>query len=198
MKYVIMADGNMKRWDAGCDTPKHLLKIEDETLLERLVRQIHCTDINCQIIITSHNKQYEIPGAVRYEPQNNYLEIDRFTWEIIEDDICFLYGDTYYIDDVIEQISRTKTDGLHFIGTEKSIIAVIVHDGELFKQHINRVKQYYKLGKITDCKGWQVYQSYAGVSFGHRSMGYAFTLVSDENCDFNTLQEYKDFLSKRK
>lgn len=198
MKYVIMADGDMKRWRAGCDTPKHLLRVDGETLLSRLVRQLHENDGAAQVIITSHDSRYEVPGATRHEPQSNHLEIDRFTWELIEDDMCFLYGDTFYTDGAVRTICRTRTDALYFVGTERSIVAVIVHDAQLLRTHILRAKEAFLAGTIKDCRGWQVYQSYVGQSFGAPRIGPSYMRLTDETCGFNTWQDYQDFIAERK
>ena len=95
MKYIIMADGKGTRWNNYGNTTKHLYEINGESLLARTVRLLRENNVS-DIIITSHNPKYEIDGAKRYEPKNNVLEIDRFTYELIEDDVCFLYGDTFY------------------------------------------------------------------------------------------------------
>ena len=198
MKYVIMADGDMKRWRTDCDTPKHLLRVGGETLLERLVRQLHENDETAQVIITSHDRRYEVPGATRYEPRNNHLEIDRFTWELIQDDICFLYGDTYYTDEAVRTICRTMTDALHFVGTDRSIVAVVAHDAELLRRHILQAREAFLSGAIQECRGWQVYQSYVGQAFGPPRIGPAFTRLSDGTCGFNTWQDYQIFLERGK
>ena len=79
MKYIIMADGKGTRWQNYNDIPKHLIEIGGETLLGRTVRLLKEGDPNCDVIITSHDSRYEIPGAQRHEPLNNDLKIDRFT-----------------------------------------------------------------------------------------------------------------------
>ena len=38
MKYIIMADGQGNRWDNFNNIPKHLIEINNETLLSRTVR----------------------------------------------------------------------------------------------------------------------------------------------------------------
>lgn len=197
MKYVIMADGDMKRWNMVCGIPKHMVKIGNETLLERLVRQLHAVESDCQIIITSHNSSYQVAGAVRYEPQNNRMEIDRFTWELIEDDVCFLYGDTYYTDEAVRIICETKTNEMYFIGTESSIVAVKAHSAQLLRYHITRVKDAFLAGECDDCRGWQVYQSYTEQPFDHLQIEKSFTKLSDETCGFNTWQDYQNFLKRR-
>lgn len=77
MNYIIMADGKGTRWNNYGDIPKHFIKVEGETLLARTVRLLHEYDPGCRVTITSHDPRYEVEGAVRYEPKNNVLEIDR-------------------------------------------------------------------------------------------------------------------------
>ena len=101
MKYIIMADGKGTRWNNYNNIPKHFIEVDGEMLLARTVRLLHLFDKECEVIITSHDERYEVEGATRYEPKENVLEIDRFTRELIEDNICFLYGDTYYSEESI-------------------------------------------------------------------------------------------------
>lgn len=189
MKYIIMADGYGTRWKNYNNIPKHLIEIGGETLLARTVRLLKEAEPECSITITSHNPKYEVPGAVRYEPQNNVLELDRFTVELLEDDVCFLYGDTYYTDSAMAQILSTPAQELMFFGNTRSIVAVKVHDAKLFRQHFDRVRQLFLDGKIQECKGWQIYQSYANLPFGERVVGPNYVLLKDETRDINSPQE---------
>ena len=192
MKYIIMCDGKGTRWKNYKDIPKHFVKINGEPLIKRTVRQLNERENNCQIIITSHDKRYEIEGSTRYEPLNNFLEIDRFTEELIEDDICFLYGDTYYPDEVIDSIISEKASDILFFGNNKSIVAIKIKDGNLFKKHVSRVRKLFLDGKIKSCKGWQVYQSFAGLEFDKKQIGEKFVLVNKDTIDFNTPKEYEN------
>lgn len=189
MKYIIMADGKGTRWNNYQDIPKHFIKVEGETLLARTVRLLRSFDLNCQIIITSHDPRYEIEGAVRHEPQNNVLEIDRFTRELIEEDVCFLYGDTYYSKSAIQSIVGTKTEDLMFFGNERSIVAVKVKDAELFKYHVDRVRNLFLQGKIKKCIGWQVYQSFMGLSFDEKKIAGNYIYMEDGTRDFNSPED---------
>ena len=84
MKYIIMADGEGKRWKNYNGLPKHLIPVDGEPIIKRTIDQIRSIDDRGDIIITSHNESYEFEGAKRYEPESNHLEIDRFTEELIE------------------------------------------------------------------------------------------------------------------
>ena len=190
MKYIIMADGKGTRWNNYHNIPKHLIEIGGETLLARTVRLLRENDARADIVITSHDPRYEGPGARRYEPQNNHLEIDRFTEELIADDVCFLYGDTFYSESVIQKIADTPAEKLLFFGNERSIVAIKVADGALFRQHVDRVRALFLAGKIEKCIGWQVYQSFEGLPFGEKTIAADYILIQDGTEDFNSPEDY--------
>jgi choline kinase len=193
MKYVIMADGQGKRWNNHKGTPKHFIKVDGETLIARTVRLLNEYDKEGQVIITSHDKRYEIDGATRYEPLNNVMEIDRFTDELIDKSVCFLYGDTYYCEDSIKTIVETDADDLLFFGNDEKIFAVKVGNPETMHFHIDRVKKLYNEGKIKQCIGWQLYQSFANLPFDEKRIGDKFVKIVDNTCDFNSPDDYDEF-----
>ncbi|MCR4956178.1 MAG: 2-C-methyl-D-erythritol 4-phosphate cytidylyltransferase [Lachnospiraceae bacterium] len=191
MKYIIMADGKGTRWDNYNHIPKHFIKIGNETLLERTVRLLKEREPSSTVYITSHDPRYEVKGAIRYEPLHNVLEIDRFTEELIADDVCFLYGDTYYSEEAMDRITGEKVKDLMFFGNEKSIVAIKVKDGALFKQHVDRVRTLFLHHLISSCKGWQVYQSFAGLPYTHKEIGEHYIYLKDETRDFNSPSDLK-------
>ena len=196
MKYIIMADGKGTRWNNYHNIPKHLIEIGGETLLARTVRLLRENDALADIVITSHDPRYEVPGARRYEPRHNHLEIDRFTEELIENDACFLYGDTFYSEQVIKKIVQTPAEKLLFFGNERSIVAIKVADGALFRQHVDRVRELFLAGKIEKCIGWQVYQSFLGLPFGEKKIDAKYVLMKDGTEDFNSPEDYNRRKSK--
>ena len=191
-----MADGEGLRWNNYKNIPKQLIKIEGETLLERTVRLLKKHDRGCDVIITSHNPMFDIEGATRYEPLNNNLEIDRFTEELIEDDICFLYGDTYYEEATICNVIKTEIDDLIFFGNNKSIVAVKIKDSVIFKHHVDNVRRLFCEGKIKQCKGWQVYRSFAGLPYDENIITDNFIFVEENTKDFNTPEDYDYIIDK--
>lgn len=197
MKYIIMADGKERRWGNYQGIHKWQIRIGDQTILERTCKLLQQMDPEADIYITSHDSTLNIPGTIRHEPQNNVLEIDRFTAELIQPDICFLYGDSYYAEEALQQIMETKTDGVLCFGTERKIFAVKVSDAELFRAHIARVRKLYLEEKIHECIGWEVYHSLQGLPLESREIGGGYVMISDDTCDFNSPQDLKDYQAKR-
>lgn len=191
MKYIIMADGKGTRWNNSLGIPKHLVEINGERLLDRTVRQIHAHDPSAEIIITSHDERYDIPGATRYEPKNNVLEIDRFTYELIEDNVCFLYGDTFYTEQAMATIVGTPTDKVLFFGSERSIVAIKVATAQVFKGCIDKVKELFLEGKIKNCIGWQTYQCFNGYEYDVKRVGDNYVLIDDKTLNINNLEDFQ-------
>lgn len=191
-KIIIMADGHGTRWNNYKNAPKHLAEIQGEYLIGRTVRLIHKILPSIDIIITSHDPRYDFPGSRRYEPRNNHYEIDRFTEELIEDNICFLYGDTFYTEDAIRLIIATTVNELLFFGNRKSIVAVKIKNANLFNQHRKQVKKLYLSKKLKKCTGWQVYQSFTQQLYGEEiDLSNNFVFVDNQTTDINTPEEYE-------
>lgn len=197
MKYVIMADGRGSRWNNFMGHSKHEIRIGGETLLERTVRLVHTVDDAAEVMITSHNAGLSIAGAQRYEPKNNVLEIDRFTAELIGDDMCFLYGDVLYSEQALRTVAESRgKEPVLFFGSRESICAVLVGDGELFRSLYLEVRRLFLEGKISECKGWQVYHLYAQLPLGGRGIGKSYVLLDSFTRDFNSPDDYLRFIAE--
>lgn len=188
-----MANGKGVRWDNHGGIPKHLIEINGETLLARIVRQVSERDANAELIISSSDPRCETQGARRHVPLQNELEIDRFVLELIVDDVTFLYGDTYYSDQSLDEIIKNPAKGLRFFGNEKSIVAVKSSSSAVLNEHLARVRKLFLDGAIKNCKGWQLYQSYQGLPFDTNKAGENFHLFSDETGDFNKPSDLSEF-----
>lgn len=215
-RYVIMANGQGIRWNDYLGIPKHLISIGDETLLERIIRQVNERDAEAEIIISSSDPRCESPGATRHSPLHNEIELDRFVPELLCDSICFLYGDTYYTDEAMDIIFTTEYGTMTFFGTKKSLVAIKAQDHSEFSKHLDIVRSAYMAGDITSCKGWQVFRSYSnlplegGPVIANEEMDVSLVArrssesdtppnrslirLSDETCDFNWPHDLSNFI----
>lgn len=197
MKYIIMADGKGSRWNHYMGREKHEICIGGETLLQRTVRLIREKDAEAEVIITSHNPAFEVEGAVRYEPKNNVLEIDRFTEELIGDGVCFLYGDVFYAEKTVDTIVRNVGFlPVVFLGNEGSVCAALIRDGDAFRKSFYAVREKAASGEMPSCKGWQVYHHYAGMPLEGKAIGPCFIRVDNSTRDFNSPEDYNEYVGK--
>ena len=193
MRFVIMANGHGTRWGGHSGIPKHLIEFEGETLLRRITRQLRALDPDAEVVISASNPDYETEGARRHTPRVNELEIDRFVPELFVDGVCFLYGDTLYSDEAMRHILQTPTGELDFFGDERGIVAVRAGDATVLRAHFERVRGLFLAGSITSCKGWQLYQSYAGLPFDRIALDERFHVLDELTVGFNTPAEFESF-----
>lgn len=207
-KYIILADNSV-----GFETPRQLTEINGEPLLKRTIRLLKENGIK-DIIITSHDKRFDNLGAKRYEPLNNYYEpnfndytlnkgywLNAFPIELINEPICFLFGDVYYSENAIKTIVESKTDSILFLcsyqNKDKRYIkqhdeplAFKVVDYELFKKHIDIVKDMKDKGLC--CREpitWELYRSINGQDINVHEMTGNYIAINDESCDIDTIDD---------
>ena len=196
MKYVIMADGKGKRWNHFQGIQKWQIKIGDQTLLERTCDLIRKIDPSACVYVTSHDPSLQIEGVTRHEPRNNVLEIDRFTAELIEPGVCFLYGDTFYSETALRRIIDEPTDRVLAFGNHRKIFAIKVIDADYFIHHLTLVRELFLNQKIGECIGWEVYHSMNGLPLESREIGPGYVLIEDETHDFNSPDDWMAFQQK--
>ena len=56
-------------------------------------------------------------------------------------------------------------------------------------KHVHHVRDLFLQGKIKNCKGWQVYQSFSGLPFDEKRIGPDYIFIKDETRDFNSPQD---------
>lgn len=193
-RYVIMANGKGSRWGGHLGIPKQLIEIEGETLLRRIVRQLSYSDPNAEVVVSSSDARHETIGASRHVPKQNEIELDRFVHELIADDTCFLYGDTFYTDEAISLIAGASDDPISFFGDERSIVGVSCRQAEIFIKHLAEVREGYEQGHLATCIGWQVYESYTGQLYSDRIVDKSFVWLSKLTAGFNSPEDLRRFM----
>jgi hypothetical protein len=112
MKYVIWAGGEGRRFVSEGVRCKHQIKVDSETLLERVVRQIRPTAN--EIWIMGCAADHLVPTTGLYVTSELEKRSHRF-WKWLkgfdlvgESDMTFLYGDVFYTDAAISAITQSK------------------------------------------------------------------------------------------
>ena len=196
MRYVIMANGKGTRWGNYGGVPKHLISIDGETLLQRTTRLAHEFDPQAEVVISSSNPAYQAEGATRHAPARGDREIDRFCYELISDQVCFLYGDTFYTEDTLKRIVQEPVDGMLFFGTAKSIVAVKAAKASVMQECLDDLIARIEAGDLEDAKGWQLYHLSQGMPLEGREIGSNYVVLDDSTTDFNRPDEYETFINQ--
>lgn len=192
MEYIIMAGGPAIRWKNYNNTTKHLIKIGNENMLERIVRQLKENNI-INISITSNNPNYELPGIKRNELIYDSKMYNMFYYKSLEDEVTFLYGDTFYTDNIIKKIIETKTDDIIFFGTDDSIIGVKVINYKKFKKYVEEMKDYN-----VDRAGWALYRKINNLPEGNYTPCSNFVHIDEEVINVNTPDDFELLMTKLK
>jgi len=211
MKYIILANSNDKTFDI----PRQLVEINGEKLIERTIRLLKKYGVE-NIIITAHDERFKGLGVDVYEPSScNYdyatgegYWLNAFPFEMMNEPVCFIWGDVYFSDEAIKTIVETETDSTLFFCTynnESELyikhhdepLAYKIIDTELFKEHITRVKKMYDDGLC--CRHpivWEVYRSINGTDVNTHVMTNNFVAINDISCDIDSMNDLEEIRKK--
>lgn len=188
---------------------KHLLVIDGETLLQRQVRQLQENGID-EILISSRNAAYEVPGATRFTPAGNVLEVDRFlsTRPVWRDhgEILFIYGDVFYSDDAMQRICTARPDSYLWFGRTRPGAFPGQRYPEIFAftfsasicgqvtATLQAVRDLHLSGQLARCIGWDVYWHMRGLPPNCGLVDGSFVEINDITEDFDSRRDYRAWL----
>lgn len=211
MKYIILAYSN----DVTFDKPRQLVEVNGEPLVKRTIRLLKENGIN-DILITAKDKRFDNLGATKYEPLHNSYDyvnhtgywIDAFPIELLNEPICFVWGDVYFSENAIKKIVETKTKSTLFFcaynnNSNKYIkehdepLAYKVVDYELFKEKIKEIKKLKDQGKC--CREpivWELYRLIHNQDINEHIMTTDYVAINDESCDVDSVSDLEKIKEK--
>ena len=207
-KYVIMCGGVYKNWE----TPRQLSVINNEKLVERTIRLLRENGIN-DIVITTNNPLFEKLGVPIIYYDNGFIStgeqtlqgywLDAFDFDLLNQPVCFLFGDVYYSDDAMKKIIETTTNSTLFFCSYKNKskeyikhhdepLAYKVVDYQLFKKHINKVKKMKDDGLcVREPISWELYRSINNLPINEHQMSNNYIAINDISCDIDGIEDIK-------
>lgn len=195
-QYIIIADGQGTRWGDYRGTPKHLVNVEGEILLERTVNQFLP---HGQVHVVGPDSRYHVPGSWFYIPTHDpellTHEADRFAchkpiW-YPESRINFLFGDVWFSERAVELISqyngpwtwfsRFGPSSLHGCPYGEGFGFSIPADfQDTFWGSILDVINMKRTGELHKNQGWQLYR-------------YMSKVQSDRYVNGGMLRKHRDY-----
>lgn len=120
MKYIIMAGGNYPAWG----TPKQLIEIKGEKIIERTIRLLHENGVE-NVAISSNNPAFEQFDVPILKHVNNFLvrgydDYDGYWCEAFyptDDPACYIFGDVVFSPEAITKIVNTETPDIEFFAS---------------------------------------------------------------------------------
>lgn len=162
MKYIIMAGGKYEEFK----TPKQLLKVNDEVIIERTIRLLKENGIK-DIAISTTNPAFDYLEVPKLKHNNTFVHeyknekakgwwLDAFY--PTNEPTCYIWGDVYFSEEAIKTIVETKTEDIELFGstppfaynyTKKWIepFALKVANTSRLKEAIQRTKELALEGK---------------------------------------------------
>lgn len=204
MKYVILACSNDKIFDR----PRQLLEVNGEKLISRTIRLLKENGVNDILIIAKDKRFYDL-GVPVHEPLHNTYDyitrkgywMDAFPIEIMNEPMCFIWGDVYFSENAIKTIVENETNTALFFcvfenHTTKYIkqwdepLAYKVQDMEMFKAGIEETKRLYD-EKVTwrNPIVWELYRVLHGQNVNVHQMTTDYIAINDETTDIDSHED---------
>jgi len=200
-KYYILANSNDKTFDI----PRQLVEINGEKLIERTIRLLKENGVK-DITILAKDERFDGLGVKRYEPKNNDYDyatqkgywLNAFPPEIMNEPVCFIWGDVYFSEEAINKIVETDTDDMMFfcsnnnkdplyIKCHDEPFAYKIKDTKTFMEHVEKVKKMYDEGlTVRHPIVWEVYRSIYGQNVNEHKMTKGFFAINDITCDIDS------------
>lgn len=200
-KYIILACSN----DETFDIPRQLVEINGERLIDRTIRLLKENGVY-DITVLCNDDRFNYLDVSIYKPRNDVYDyinkkgywLDAFPNELIEDNVCFIWGDVYFSSDAISKIVNTECEenlffcshnnrSEYYIKEYDEPFGYKIVDSDLFKKHIEIVKKLYDEGKT--CRHpiiWEVYRSMNNIDINTHLMTKNYVAINDITCDIDS------------
>lgn len=206
MKYIIMCGGNYKTY---WETPRQLMKIKDEVLVERTIRQLKENGIT-DISISTNNKEFDYLGVPILKHENSYRTEGKEllgywcdAFYLTDEPTCYIFGDVYFSDEAIKTIINTDTDDIEFFASMPPFainypknhvepFALKVVDTDHLKSAIQKTKQLEDEGKFwRKAIMWELWTVIKDVPLqkGPDDYIYNYVAINDYTSDIDRQQD---------
>lgn len=207
MRYIIMCGGEYEEWE----TPKHLLKINNESIVERTIRLLREEGIT-DIAISTNNPKFAHLGVPVLWHNNTYHargynDFDGYWCDAFyptDEEACYIFGDVVFSREAIRKIIEKKTDDIEFFASAPPFAKNYVKEwAEPFALKVvdqNHLKSSIVKTKKLDDTGafrrraimWELWQVIKGTPLNQ--IDYTnYTAINDWTCDIDKPEEIKLF-----
>ena len=215
MRYIIMCGGEYKKWE----TPRHLVKINGEVLVNRTIRLLQEAGVSDIVISVSNEEQYKqlrrVVGdsiAILTKHDNDYTAYeynkcdgywcDAFIRQVFP--ACYIFGDVVFSKDAINTIVNTITDDIEFFASAPPFdkrfskdsaepFAFKVVDTIHFNNAIEVTKRLCDNGAFKRHPiAWELWQVIKRTPINEINYNN-YTVINDYTCDIDNPEDVKKF-----
>lgn len=210
MDYVVMCGGQYQKWE----TPRQLIKINGETIVERTIRLLKEQGIE-DIYISTNNKAFEGIAPILAHT-NRYVAYEYNRCDGIwcdgfyptEEPVCYLFGDVVFSPDAIKTIVETQTKDIEFFASAppfaKDYLKKWAEPFALKVVNQRHLRQAISLVKLYDQQGlfarkpimWELWQVIKHTPLNN--IDYTnYTVINDYTCDIDNPEDVNELLKKK-
>lgn len=163
MKVYILADGEGTRWNNWGGVPKQLLKVNDETILDRMIRLCVENGLTNITIVGDFKNEHAKNTKLNCD---NKIDLFISVADHSKEPFIILNGDIYYTDEIMKDISqRESTRWLHWMNPGVNTntgkpwaegYAYKVIDVYLWIKRLQNLKRNISSGVIEYKNGWVI------------------------------------------
>ena len=163
MKVYILADGEGTRWNNWGGVPKQLLKVNDETILDRMIRLCVENGLTDITIVGDFKNEHAKNTKLNCD---NKIDLFISVGEHSKEPFIILNGDIYYTDEIMKDISqRESTRWIHWMNPGINTntgkpwaegYAYKVIDVDLWIKRLQNLKRNISSGVIEYKNGWVI------------------------------------------
>ena len=200
MKYVLMCGSNHKKING---TPRQLVKIGGERLLDRTIRLLKQNGVT-DIAITATDEAFNDCGVpvIKYDSKGMWINC----FMPSEEPICYIFGDVFFSPEAIERIVDAPTDSIEYFASAPPFdsryskpwgepFAFKVADQKFFRSCIEEVKEIQRRGEWKrDPIAWELWQVVKRTPINFIYYGN-YVVINDYTCD---VDEEKDIAAFEK
>lgn len=193
---VIMAGGRSTRWRGEC--AKQLTQVNGEPVLYRTVRLLRERGIEPKV---SERYSGQWPGLDTHAARSHAYQIDRVWNSRQHAPAIFLYGDTYYTEEAIDEILACEQDWAFFgrrgqsrVKSHGEIFGIKVNDFVLKKAE--ELRDRHAKGRIRMSLGWNLYHACIGSRAFSTNPPKHDRFIDIRGCeDFDTVEDAHKFVA---
>lgn len=210
MKYCILCGGYYEQFQ----TPKHLLEINGEKIVERTIRLLRENGVD-DIVITATDERFDGLGVPRIEHENTYRQengtqygywLDAF-YDFGEPTV-YIFGDVYFSDEAIKTITQYNGGGNILFGSALATNKLKMNWGEPFAYVANDTATFFDgIAKVKQMQDnsetdrmpvvWELYRYLNGLDVNiHEVKLETFKVIDDITIDIDSPEAYNELKGK--
>lgn len=206
MRYIIMCGGSYRGWE----TPKHLLRIHGETIVERTIRLLREAGV-ADIAISANDPRFEHFGVSVLHHENRY-DVKAYNdfegywcnafWPT-DEPVCYIFGDVVFSPAAIRKIVETETDDIEFFASAPPFakeyrkpwaepFAFKVVNQQHLKEAIQATKEFDLIGLFSRKPlAWEFWNVIKGLDLNGIDFS-SYTVINDYTCDIDNQEEIEE------